>query len=237
MSRAAFEQIPGRARARALSPRSPFAIGAAIVLSRKLAAIGAAAIRPRKLAAIGAAGLATIALAACGSADEKQTSGTYAGEGGVGAPYLAVGPLVYQVQISRTLNPNDTEDSSFLVGLPAKQRELQPGEEWFGVFMQVYDKSGASHEAAREITIHDTEGNVYKPVQPNQYNLYAYRPGASVPAEGQLPAPSSTAASGAANGLLLLYRLKLTSLENRPLTVKIVSPTNPSQSASAVLDS
>ncbi len=224
MSRAAFEQISGRARAGAQSPRSLFAIGAAIT-------------RPRKLAAIGAAGLASIALAACGGTDKPQKNGTYAGEGGAGAPYLAVGPLTYSVQISRSLNPYDTEDSAYLQGLSSKQRELHPGEEWFGVFMQVYDKTGASHEAAREITVHDTEGNVYKPVEPNQYNLYTYRPGASVPAEGQLPLPSSTAASGPVNGLLLLYKLKLTSLENRPLTVKIVSPTDPSQTASAELDS
>jgi hypothetical protein len=237
MSRAASQQIPGRARACAWSPRRLIAIGVAATRSRKPVTIGVAATRPRKPVTIGVAALTAIALAACGNADKKQTSGTYAGEGGAAAPYLSVGPLAYQVQISRTLNPNDTEDSAFLQGLSPKQRELQPGEEWFGVFMQVYDESGASHEDAREITIHDTEGNVYKPVEPNQYNLYAYRPGATVPSKDQLPLPSSTAASGAVNGLLLLYRLKLTSLENRPLTVKIVSPTDPTKTASAELDS
>lgn len=182
--------------------------------------------------------LVAAALAACGGSSEvKETSGTYAGEGGAGAPYLSVGPLVYQVQLSRALNPHDTEDSAYLQGLSASQRELQPGEELFAVFMAVYNKSGESHQAANDVTIYDTEGNVYQPIEPHQSNLYAYRPNMTVPAKGQLPTPSSAAASGPINGLMLLYKVKLESLENRPLTVKIVSPTNPTQTASAVLDS
>ncbi len=195
--------------------------------------------RPRKLIAVLAAGLTAVALAACGNADVKETSGTYSGVGGAGAPYLSVGPLVYNVQISRSLNPYDTEDSAYLVGLPAAQRELHPGEEWFGVFMQVINKTGKSHQVAdaSDITVSDTEGDVYHPVEIGQTNLYAYRSGMSVPPENQLPTPSSTAASGPINGLLLLYRLKLTSLENRPWTIKIVSPSNPGEKATAELDS
>jgi hypothetical protein len=195
--------------------------------------------RPRKLIAAFAAGLTAVALAACGNADVKETSGTYSGVGGLGAPYLSVGALVYNVQISRSLNPYDTEDSAYLVGLPAAQKELHPGEEWFGVFMQVINKTGKSHQVAdaSDITVSDTEGNVYHPVEIGHTNLYAYRSGTSVPAENQLPTPSSAAASAPINGLLLLYRLKLTSLENRPWTIKIVSPSNPSEKATAELDS
>lgn len=182
--------------------------------------------------------LVCLALAACGGSSEvKETSGTYAGEGGLGAPYLSVGPLVYQVQISRALNPHDTEDSAYLQGFSFSQRKLHPGEELFAVFMQVYNQTGKSQIAASEVTIHDTEGNVYHPIEAGKENLYAYRPNMTVPAKSQLPAPSSAAYSGPVNGLMLLYRIKLESLENRPLTVKIVSPTDPSQTASAVLDS
>jgi hypothetical protein len=178
-----------------------------------------------------------VALAACGNADVKETSGSYSGVGGVGAPYLSVGSLVYNVQISRSLNPYDTEDSAYLVGLPAAQKELQPGQEWFGVFMQVYNKTGTSHEVASDITISDTEGNVYHPIELGHTNLFAYQPGMKVPPENQLPTPSSAAASAPINGLLLLYRLNLSSLENRPLTIKIVSPADPTEKATAELDS
>lgn len=194
--------------------------------------------RRRKLLALAGAALIAVSLAACGGDSEvKETSGTYAGEGGVGAPYLSVGPLVYQVQISRALNPYDTEDSAYLQGLSASQRQLHPGEEFFAVFMQVLNETNSSHKAASEITISDIEGNVYRPIEPDQSNLFAYRPEATVPAKNQLPTPSSIASSAPINGLMLLYKIKLESLEYRPLKVKIVSPTNPSETASAELDS
>lgn len=193
--------------------------------------------RHRRLLAVAGALLIAVALAACGNADVKETSGTYAGEGGVGAPYLSVGPLVYSVQISRALNPYDTEDEAYLQGLTPAQRELHPGEEFFAVFMQVYNETNESHQVASDISISDIEGNVYHPIELSQENLFAYRPGASVPAKSQLPIPSSVAASAPINGLMLLYKIKLESLEDRPLKVKIVSPTVPSESATAELDS
>lgn len=195
------------------------------------------ATRNRKLIALAGAALAALALAACGGSSElKETSGTYAGEGGAGAPYLSIGPLVYQVQISRALNPYDTEDSAYLQGLSASQRELHPGEEFFAVFMQVTNETNQQHESAAEITVSDIEGNVYHPIEPDQSNLFAYRPEAIVPAKSQLPTPSSIAYSSPINALMLLYKIKLESLEYRPLKVKIVSPTNPNETATAELD-
>jgi hypothetical protein len=44
------------------------------------------------------------------------------------------------------------------------------------------------------------------------------------------------AASGPTQGALLLYKIKLRLLENRPLKLKIVDPTATAQSASAELD-
>ena len=69
------------------------------------------------------------------------TTGTYAGESGANAPYLNVGPLIYQVQLSRELNPYNIEDSAYLQGLTPAQRQLEPGQEWFAVFMQVYNNT------------------------------------------------------------------------------------------------
>lgn len=191
--------------------------------------------RLRKPAAAAAALLAAISIAACGNANTRETTGTYAGEDGAAAPYLSVGPLLYNVQISRALNPYDTEDSAYLEGLTPAQRELKPGEEWLGVFIRVYNETGKQQPDANEITVSDTEGNVYHPVNPNSYNLYTYRPG-MVPEKGDIPLIGSTAYSGPTGGALLLYKIKLESLENRPLTLKVVSPTNPSETASAELD-
>jgi hypothetical protein len=189
----------------------------------------------RILPVLAAAVLAALALGACGESHTRVTTGTYAGGGGRNAPYLNVGPLVYQVQISRELNPYNTEDSSYLLGLTPAQAALKPGEEWFGVFMQVYNESTVPHPAATAFTVADTQGNVYHPIIPGPANLFAYR-GGLVPANNQIPAPNTVAANGPTQGELLLYKIKVESLDNRPFTFTIVDPRDPTKTASAELD-
>jgi hypothetical protein len=179
--------------------------------------------------------LAALALGACGDSHTRVSTGTYAGESGANAPYLDVGPLVYEVQLSRALNPADTEDSSYLAGLPPAERALSAGEAWFAVFMQVYNNDSVTRAAATALTISDTQGNVYAPAPPGPGDAFAYR-GGEVPAKGQLPLPGSVANSGATQGALLLYKIRAVSLDNRPLTLKIVDPSDPSATASAELD-
>lgn len=191
--------------------------------------------RTRRPLAFALAMLATVALGACGSSHTRVTSGTYAGESGANAPYLNVGPLIYQVQLSRELNPYDLEDSSYLTGLTPAQRKLVPGEEWFAVFMQVYNNSSVPHPAATSLTISDTQGNIYTPIIPNQDNLFAYRSGL-VPPNSRVPQLNSVAASGPTQGALLLYKIRIISLDNRPLKLHILDPQDPSQRASAELD-
>jgi hypothetical protein len=178
---------------------------------------------------------AILGLSACGDSHSKVTTGTYAGESGANAPYLDVGPLVYEAQLSRELNPYDTEDASYLSGLTPAQRVLSPSQEWFVVFLQVFNHGSAPLPASTELTISDTQGNVYSPVIPDQTNLYAFR-GGKVPAEGRLPLADSTAATGPTQGSMLLYKIKTASLSNRPLKLRIVSPANVAQKATAELD-
>jgi hypothetical protein len=188
---------------------------------------------PRCFVPLVLAALAVLALGACGESHTRVTTGTYAGASGKNAPYLDVGPLSYEVQLSRELNPYNSEDASYLAGLTPVQRLLHPGEEWFGVFMQVYNNTGQPHPVSTGLTISDTQGNVYSPIIPS--NPFAYRPG-EVPAKNQIPAPNTIAADGPTQGALLLYKIKVTSLDNRPLTLKIVDPGAPTQMASAELD-
>jgi hypothetical protein len=175
-------------------------------------------------------------LSACSDdSHTRVTTGTYAGAGGVNAPYLNVGPLIYEVQISRELNPYDTEDASYLTGIPAAQAKLGPGEEWFAVFMQVYNETSTPHPAATSFTISDTQENVYTPIVPAATNEFAYR-GGIVPPKGRIPALDTVAADGPVQGAVLLYKIKVVSLDNRPIELKIVDPTDPSQTATAELD-
>ena len=177
-----------------------------------------------------------LALSACSdNSHTRVTTGTYAGESGQNAPYLNVGPLIYEVQLSRELNPYDTEDAAYLKGLTPAQRLLRPGEEWFAVFMQVYNQTSAPHLVSTNLTISDTQENVYTPIVPDYTNEFAYR-GGLLGANSRLPALNTVAANGPTQGALLLYKIKIVSLDNRPLELKIVDPLNPSQTASAELD-
>jgi hypothetical protein len=184
---------------------------------------------------VAAFALAALVLGACGDSHTRVTTGTYAGESGQNAPYLNVGPLIYEVQLSRELNPYDTEDRAYLTGLTPAQRTLHPGEEWFGVFVQVYNETHEPHPAATSFTISDTEGNVYAPLPIAAVNEFAYR-ALTVPPKGRIPELNTVAADGPTQGALLLYKIKLASLDNRPLEIKVVDPQNPSQTASAELD-
>jgi hypothetical protein len=179
--------------------------------------------------------LATLALTACGDSHTRVTTGTYAGESGAAAPYLDVGPLIYEVQLSRELNPFDTEDASYLAGLSPAERQLGPGQEWFGVFVQVYNNNSVGLPAASNMAVTDTQGNTYTPLTPDPTNAFAYRAG-MVPAKGQLPLPDTVADSGPTQGALLLYKIQIVSLDNRPLKLTIANPADPAETASAELD-
>jgi hypothetical protein len=190
----------------------------------------------RKLLPGALAAVAALALGACSdNSHTRVTTGTYAGESGQNAPYLNVGPLIYEVQLSRELNPYDTEDAAYLKGLTPAQRHLAPGEEWFAVFLQVYNESSAPHPVATELTISDTQENVYKRIVPDAENEFAYRAGLLQP-KARIPALNTVAANGPTQGALLLFKIKIVSLDNRPLELKIVDPFDPSQMAQAELD-
>ncbi len=190
----------------------------------------------RKTALLALLAIAALGLSACSdNSHTRVTTGTYAGESGQNAPYLNVGPLIYEVQLSRELNPYDTEDAAYLTGLTPAQRKLNPGEEWFAVFLQVYNESSIAHPSAQNPTISDTQGNVYQPTVPGPTNEFVYRPGMLAPKE-RIPALDTVAANGPTQGALLLYKIKVVSLDNRPIEIKLVDPTNPSKTASAELD-
>jgi hypothetical protein len=178
---------------------------------------------------------AALAIGACGESHTRVTTGTYAGESGANAPYLDVGPLTYEVQLSRQLNPTNTEDASYLQGLSPAQQKLAPGQEWFAVFVQVYNNTSKPLLSSGQMTITDTQGNTYSPITPAQVNAFAYHQ-AVVPAKGKLPVPDSTASAGPTQGALLLYKIQTVSLDNRPLELRIVDPYDPSKTASAELD-
>ena len=159
------------------------------------------------------AALAT-AFAGCGIEDyihEAETEGIY----------VDVGNLVYQVQMSRYLNPADREDREYLMGLPAGTNPVLPGDEtWFGVWMRVKNYTDETLTPAEDFTITDTEENEFRPIELADTNVFAYRPHPMGP-DSVLPLPDTAAASGPIQGALILFRLKTDSLQNRPLVLHI----------------
>ncbi len=135
--------------------------------------------------------------------------------------YVDVGNLVYQVQLSRYLNPADVEDREYLMGLPTGTSPQLPGDEtWFGVWMRDKNYSDETLTPADDFTIVDTEENEFRPVELADTNVFAYRPVPLGPDEVK-PKPDTAAASGPIQGSLILFKLPTDSLQNRPLKLEI----------------
>src|SRR3954447_1729472 len=100
------------------------------------------------LAALALAVLTTT-ISACGySSDSKDV---------VEGEVVELGDLKYQVVFSRFLNPNDNEDSAYLVGQPA----LPKGSSYFGVFVEVQNKSEETQKLAESFKIEDADEQTY----------------------------------------------------------------------------
>lgn len=187
--------------------------------------------RRRRLALLPALAALLLAGPLTGCGKEKTT--TFAENEGI---YLDVGPLSYQIQISRQLNPKDIEDRNYFVGLDPAQAKLAPDEVWFGIFMRVQNTSKQSQPASRDFEITDTLEKVYTPVPIANTNPFTYK--ARDVGPGQLLPSTGSAAGGGpvGQGALLLFKLKLTSFANRPLELKIKSRSLPTEEAHAELD-
>ncbi|MDQ6914330.1 MAG: hypothetical protein M3155_00790 [Actinomycetota bacterium] len=171
---------------------------------------------------------ALVALTGCGNRKDVITSSETEG------PYLDVGGLQYQVQISRQLNARDTEDGAYFVGVP-KPDALAPKETWFAVFVRVKNPTSGFVHPAHRFEISDTQGNRYAPVSIGRDNVFAYRATPISPA-GVFPPNDSVARTSPIGGALLLYRLTLDTLANRPLTLHIFSDSGAPREADVELD-
>lgn len=163
-----------------------------------------------------AALLAALTLSACGGHKQPTTHGE--GEGA----YIQAGPLVYQVQMSRELNPENVEDREYLEGLSVPTA-LEGDEEWFGVWLRVENSNDDAQPAASEFKIVDTLGTEYEPFDLPESNAFSYQPREIEGTSGQplLPDPESGAGSGPIQGSMLLFKLNTSVYSNRPLEFEI----------------
>jgi hypothetical protein len=132
---------------------------------------------------------------------------------------IKLGDLLYNVQITRILNPADPEDKAYLVG----QKPVSGDQYYLGVFMKVENEGSASAQVAGDMTVVDTVGDTFDPI-PSK-SLFALKQGETVHAGDQLPALESTAANGPIQGSMVLFRITGAAIEDRPLTLHIPSST------------
>jgi hypothetical protein len=171
---------------------------------------------PRRTLTLLLVALAALAVGACGN---KVSRELHADTEGV---YVDLGPMKYQVQISRLLNPASTEDRAYLIDLPTGET-LGPDDEWFAVFMRVENGTKNPQRAAQDYEIVDTQENHYRPIQMGPKNVFAYRPDV-IGSNQVLPLPDSPAGQNSIQGAMLLFKIPVANFSNRPLELRISAP-------------
>lgn len=128
---------------------------------------------------------------------------------------LELGDLIYNVQLTRFLNPLDNEDQAYLEGVePAPAGKL-----YLGVFLKIDNESDEATTIAEELTVIDTRGNEYEIVEAD--NQFALEPGAEIEGHGEVPEPDTPAAAGPIKGAMALFLVDELVTENRPLELEI----------------
>src|SRR3954470_6755577 len=137
-----------------------------------------------------------------------------------------IGHIDYNVFITRELNLKDVEDRGYYQG-----PEAPPGFALYGVFLQACNQAnsgkGPHWMSASNFQIEDTQGNSFRPLPMPANDIWAYKP-QPLKQQNCIPQKGSLASSGPTSGALLIFKLPLASLENRPLDLRITAPPNSS---------
>jgi hypothetical protein len=179
-------------------------------------------VRSRRLWTILCALTLIFGLAACGHKQAHPTVADANNDGG----YIDAGPVSYQMEISRELNPYSTEDSQYLKGLPAGTTGTGPDQLWYGVFLWAKNQTHHDQTTVDNFKIVDTQGNTYYPTKLNpDLNEFAWTSQTLAPNQIE-PGPNTVASDGPTQGGLLLFKMSTSSYSNRPLTLYLLGPDN-----------
>jgi hypothetical protein len=175
-----------------------------------------------KRAAVLALCLLGLALGACGKENDESIQG-------VGTPGEAfreglaekMNGLTYNVFITRQLNTKIPPDEAFYRGPDPGRRETL-----YGVFVQVCNESKQDENrpvravAPDRFIIKDAQENEFRPLPLPKDNAFAYKARTVNPQEC-IPLAGSVAQQNSAAGALLVYKIPIENLENRPLELEI----------------
>jgi hypothetical protein len=168
----------------------------------------------RKIACILLVPITLFTLAACGNKDEERTRGS---EG----EFIHAGEAVYQVQLTRLLNPRQRPDDTLVRG----QLRLPRDEQFLGVFMKIKNEGKKGYLPPRDMRVVDSEGNEYLPLDANQSN-FGLDFAAEIAPGAFAPPPDSPAIEGRSGASLVLFRVKnVSATDNLPLILEIPNGT------------
>lgn len=131
---------------------------------------------------------------------------------------IDLGSMQFNVQLTRFLNPSDSEDKQYLAG----QKLPPPSDKaYLAVFMTMKNQGGSptTVPTTAQMTVTDTTGAAYQSIPSS--TPFAAPLGTPLAAGGEIPAPDSPAASGPAQGSVVLFLVPQAITENRPLELEI----------------
>jgi hypothetical protein len=176
----------------------------------------------RKIACLVLVPMALCALAACGNREERTE-----GEEG---ELVHAGEAVYQVQLTRLLNPRQRPDDSLVRG----QLSLPSNEQFLAVFLRIENEGKKGYAPPRDMKVVDSEGNEYLPLDATQSG-FGLDFGEEIAPGKVAPLPNSPAAEGRSGAAMVLFRVKIASAtDNLPLELEV--PTGTDKSSRIVLD-
>ena len=184
----------------------------------------------RRIATLASAALLAAGVAACGQEAHPRVADANNNGG-----YVDAGPVTYQLQISRVLNPFSNEDKQYIAGLPSGTSPAGADQSWYGVFLWAKNQTHQPQQTTDNFVVVDTEGNHYYPIKLNPAeNGFAWTSESLAPLQTE-PKPGTTASFGPTQGGLLLFKISNSAYSNRPLTLEILGSGN-QQLASISLD-
>jgi hypothetical protein len=173
--------------------------------------------RLARTALVVAVGAAALVGTGCGN---KESVVTNAATEGI---WIDAGPLDYHIQGSRLLEPGQVPDASYLKGVPSDVAQPTGKEVWFAVFLRIENKTKKAARTADDFEIVDTQGDTYRPLALNtNVNPFAYKAMNLAP-DKVVPVPDSAQDFDSVSGAELLFKIPLTSYQNRPLEFRVHS--------------
>jgi hypothetical protein len=151
-----------------------------------------------------------VAFGGCGAEEEEFHS--------VEGEPLELGELLYNVQITRFLNPDSVPDSEYLEGA----EPLAEGEQYLAVFVRITNEGEEIEHVPDGFEIDSSRDEVFEAMEIE--NAFAMPLGAEIPGEGQIPEIDTPAASGPIKGSMILFAIPEDATEDRPFELLIEGP-------------